>query len=275
MIDAMHAWKHESEFASLMEEKEIFTRSPPTPLIADAERDRYAANHALTSLQPMVQYLSGKEEELKKLGELINFVQQLCNRVPVDNAEEQFEILHPLRTWLFFLPIDFLRRGGVRRQDPRTMVLLAHYYGVALAVEPLFPAVGAAYFGTMSVGPIEKIHTTLAGMASQRPEAQRALDMMGFPLQMVSRFRERMDWKRRLSSAGAVVAAAPRTSIHSSHLAGWDFQAFPEYAMLAGAGPLEGVPGAVRAPVMNVQESSIATDFIASAMNSKWREGGS
>lgn len=41
------------------------------------------------------------------------------------------------------------------RGSPSALVILAHYY--TIAVEPLFPEVGAAYFGTLSLGPIEEI----------------------------------------------------------------------------------------------------------------------
>jgi hypothetical protein len=247
----MHDWKHESEFAEFMEEKEIFTRGAFRPQIADPQRDRHVVSHVYNSLLPLVDYFHGKDEELKGLEELINFVEGLYEYIPVHSAEEQFALLHPLRTWLFFLPIDFLRRG---QQDASVMVLLAHFYGVALAVEPLFPAVGAAYFGTMSVGPIEQIHKTLV------KRAQSAVALMGFPLEMVRHFRERMDWRRAQTVSPGGVRAS-----HSSHLTGWNFDAFPEYAMVGGH--TQTVPTTT---VQDVHGSVAASDFIASAM---WRVG--
>jgi hypothetical protein len=140
-------------------------------------------------------------------------------------------------------------------------MLLAHYYGVALAVEPLFPAVGAAYFGTMSVGPIEQIHMTLFRQAAQSATAQRALGFMKFPLEMVKHFRDRMDWRR----ATTVAPVAAARTLHSGHLSGWNFDAFPEYAMVSTGN----VPGAQVATVQDIQGSGAASDFIASAM---WRQ---
>jgi hypothetical protein len=36
-------------------------------------------------------------------------------------------------------------------------IVLADYYTVALIIEPLFPEVDAAYFGSLSLKPIEEI----------------------------------------------------------------------------------------------------------------------
>ena len=284
VIDAMHPWKHESEFSGFMEEGEIFTGGTQRAPIADPQRDLHVVSHVCKSLYPLRDHFQGKDEELRRLEELVDFVQRLSERVPVHSAEEQFELLHPLRTWLFFLPIDFLRKG---QQDASVMVLLAHFYGVALAVEPLFPAVGAAYFGTMSVGPIEHIHRTLV---KRMPSA---LALMTFPLEMVSHFRQRMDWRRaqagshaaggvggvRAAAAAAAAAAAEEEEQgqhhahhHPHHLrGGWNFDAFPEYAMVGGGlaqrvSPVPTSPSAVQ----DVRGSGAASDFIASAM---WRVG--
>jgi len=283
VIDAMQAWKHESEFAEFMEEGDVFTRGSLRPRIVDPQRDRYVVNHVYERLLPLMEYFRSQaqgqdsnDQALKGLEDLVNFVQELQDKIPAHTAEEQFQLMHPLREWLFFLPIDFLRGG---RTDSSVMVLLAQFYGVALAVEPLFPAVGAAYFGTMSVGPIEQIHRTLLQQAATTPSppataaaARGALDLMGFPLEMVKHFRERMDWRR----ATGVVPPPPPSStsstttpspLHSNNLGGWDFGAFPEYAMVNTGGGY--VPRPPQSP-QDVQSSFTASDFIAHAM---WREG--
>jgi len=293
VIDAMQAWKHESEFAEFMEEGDVFTQGSPRPQIVDEQRDRYVVNHVYKCLLPLVEYFRNptrggqdtNEQALKGLEDLIGFVQKLQDKIPAPTAEDQFQLMHPLRGWLFFLPIDFLRRG---QTDPSVMVLLAHFYGVALAIEPLFPAVGAAYFGTMSVGPIEQIHQTLVqqaiattasatttGFPAAATAARGALELMDFPLEMVKRFRERMIYRRSTSvapppapSPTAVTTAS--SPLHSNHLGGWDFGAFPEYVMVnTGGGGGGGYVPPLQSP-RDVQRSFTASDFIAHAM---WREG--
>jgi hypothetical protein len=288
----MHSWKQESEFAGFMEEKEFFTREPFQSRIADPQRDRHVVNHVYNCLLQLLEYFQGRDEELRSLKELINFVHGLYEFIPVHAAEDQFALLHPLRSWLFFLPIDFLRQG---QQDPTAMILLAHFYGVALAVEPLFPAVGAAYFGTMSVGPVEQIHRKLAKRAAASQEARHALGLMEFPLEMVQHFRDRMNW-RRIPAPPAPAAAGPPgpevsplsphrvspvNALNLSHLGGgWNFNAFPEYTMLntatvpvsgSGGGPRRSVTAAGPSPTtpQDVHGSVTASDFIASTM---WRQ---
>jgi len=284
----MHSWKQESEFAGFMEEKEFFTREPFRSRIANPGRDRQVVNHVYNCLLQLLEYFHGRDEELGSLNELINFVHGLYEFIPVHAAEDQFALLHPLRSWLFFLPIDFLRRG---QQDPTAMILLAHFYGVALAVEPLFPAVGAAYFGTMSVGPVEQIHRMLVKCAAASQEARHALGLMEFPLEMVQHFRDRMNW-RRIPAPPAPAAAGPGAEVsplsphpvnalNLSHLGGgWNFNAFPEYTMLntatvsvsgsgGGAGGSVTTAGPSPTTPQDVHGSFTASEFIASTM---WRQ---
>lgn len=195
VISAMQEWRHDSEFGEFMEEKRIFSRTPFQPQIEDPERDKQVLEHVYEALKGLEPYVSGKAEETRGLNDLMNFIQNLQRYVPIHSAEEQFEFIHPLRAWLFFLPIDFLKRV---KRDPSVMILLAHFYGVALAVEPLFPAVGAAYFGTMSVGPVEEIHRNLLRQRDRMDagELQWPISLMEFPLNMVHEFRQRMGWRR-------------------------------------------------------------------------------
>jgi hypothetical protein len=95
---------------------------------------------------------------------------------------------------LFWLPIVFLQQT---RGSSFALVILAHYYTIALVVEPLFPEVGAAYFGSLSVGPIEEIARRLFSInVSQTSESDMTtpLSLMEYPIDMVSKFRSRMGW---------------------------------------------------------------------------------
>ncbi|KAL7269151.1 hypothetical protein RUND412_008198 [Rhizina undulata] len=284
VIDAMREWKNESEFGELMDEKEVFSRGPYRPQIADPERDKQILDHVSGALQQLQPYVHGKEQETKGLKDLISFIRDLHSVLPVNGPDQQFELLHPLRSWLFFLPIDFLKRV---KRDPCVMVLLAHFYAVALAVEPLFPAVGANYFGSMSVGPIEEIYSTLKQKAEQpnADDLRWSISLMEFPLDMISQFRERMSWRilevnspdeekdPELAMQIPIEShheAGPstRTSLPPLHcnLGNFDSNAFTAYGMARS--PAQSQPSTPTSIGQNISGSLAASGFITSVL---WR----
>lgn len=192
----MQPFQDESEFREYLEENNFFHEAPGPKQLSPEETARLL-NHIFNSLRILEPFVQGREEESRGLNDLILFVRNLAGNILLQSAAEQFERLHPLRSWLFFLPIAFLKRA---REDQDVLILLAHFYAVALAVEPLFPAVGAAWFGSLAVGPIVEIHKNLVPQHQNMtlPEKQRRwpIHLMEFPLEVVRDFRIRMGWKR-------------------------------------------------------------------------------
>ncbi|KAI9834010.1 MAG: hypothetical protein M1826_005915 [Phylliscum demangeonii] len=203
VIDAMQSWKLESHFADFMDEQPTFPRAPSSPLPLDPLRPREARQedlnalqHAHRALRTLEGYVAGKDEESKRLTELISFVRSLRSFLPVTSAAQQFELLQPLRAWLFWLPISFLQRPT---RDASVLLVLAHFYAVALALGPVFTEIGASYFGSMSIAPIEEIVNTLTRMQESQPideDQPSPLTYMQFPLEMVADFRARMGWSQ-------------------------------------------------------------------------------
>lgn len=251
VIEAMQEWKYDSEFKDFMDERETYSGSSSCAApVSDPDRDHYVLKHVYGCLMRLTPFFVGKEHERKSLNELLGFIQELQSAVPIRNADDQFELLYPLRNWIFFLPLELLRHG---KQDPGIMVLFAHFYGVALAVEPLFPAVGPAYFGSMAIGPIEDIHQTLMNMqvtARRGDDMSWAVGLMDFPLEMIGEFRRRMDWKRAADISSPRIKVEPNvlhahggggggpslsSSTHVSLLSalnGFDWSAFENMEML-------------------------------------------
>ncbi|KAI9831018.1 MAG: hypothetical protein M1819_005256 [Sarea resinae] len=201
VIDAMQPWRQESIFTDFMDEQSTFPKAPASPnpfSSAAAVESRHehlnTLRHIHASLQRVGPFLADREEETRRLRDLVNFVESLATALPAQTAEEQFRLLHPLLAWLFWVPVSLLQNA---RRTPRVMVSLAHLYAVALATEPLFPAVGAAYFSSLSIGPIEEIHRALIDIQSSQgynEETHTSLALMNFPLDMVANFRGRMGW---------------------------------------------------------------------------------
>ena len=200
VIDAMQPWKNESQFGDFIAEQSTFPTAPPSPapgskkLSNPRKADLDSLQRAYAQLQKVELHLKENGEDVKAIQQLMSFVRGVRKVSPSHTAAQRFEMLNPLRAWLFWLPVMFLQQT---RGSPSALVILAHYYTVALVVEPLFPEVGAAYFGSLSLGPIEEIARRLFSInVSQTSEAdlQTPLNLMEYPIDMVSKFRSRMGW---------------------------------------------------------------------------------
>lgn len=192
----MSAWKHQSLFRDYLTEKELFSGTVRPNAHPSRARDEQTIFRLSSALQPFQHYLAPDEESSRLLREILHFIHHLQQYVPIVDPNEQFEKLQPLRDWIFFTPLDMRNRRGLR-----SLVLLAHIFGVALAVEPLFPEIGPAWFGTTCVAPVEEIHKTLREYLRTQ-EGVDAVRWMKFPLEMVQHFRHRMGFQ-----PGSVVGA--------------------------------------------------------------------
>lgn len=114
---------------------------------------------AMDTLKPCVEPCL---ELRKAVQELAVFVENL-RRIPLNlTAEEQLKIIYPVRWWFRFLPTRFLQQTN---SDPWVMVVLAFYNLVALAVDPIMPALGIAYFTIAKARMIEAIGSFVGTLA--------------------------------------------------------------------------------------------------------------
>jgi hypothetical protein len=196
----MQPWKNESQFGDFIAEQSTFPTAPPSPapggkkLSNPRKQDLESLQRAYAQLQNVEAHLKENNEDVKAIQQLMSFVRGVRKVSPSHTAAQRFEMLNPLRAWLFWLPVMLLQQT---RGSPSALVILAHYYTIALVVEPLFPEVGAAYFGSLSLGPIEEIARRLFSInVSQTSDAdmQTPLNLMEYPIDMVSKFRSRMGW---------------------------------------------------------------------------------
>jgi hypothetical protein len=108
-----------------------------TPLSQDARREHLNALidiHA--SLQRLQPYLNRNDQETKWVDQLKGYLDRLRVSNDPQTPEEQFNQLYALRKWLFWVPISLL---AAKRGDVNVLVVLAHFYATALALEPMFP----------------------------------------------------------------------------------------------------------------------------------------
>ena len=199
VIEAMDAWKHESQFGDFIAESSTFPTAPPSPTPdhkshQPSQADLDIFQRTLQQLQKVEAYLKQHKQDYKSIQQLISFLKGSRKVSPTLSPAQQFERLRPLRTWLFWLPVKYLKESG---GSANALLTITHYYTAALVMERLFPGIGAAYFGSLTLGPVEDIARRMFAMSNSANGASTAhtpLTLMEFPIEMVSEFRSRMGW---------------------------------------------------------------------------------
>lgn len=202
-------WREESELARYMDGQRAFrsARTPITPTYPASigqwqNEDLIRLDRVIASLQNIHQRISHNQEHFRRISDLLAFTQRLREDLPVQSPEGAFERLQPLRTWLFWLPPAMLRGGDT---ELGAVAVLSQFYGVALALEPIFPEFGGSYLGSMAVTPIEEIRRILYHRKTTNPfapEIQLALTLMDLPAEIVAEYRSRLQWSPRQSFDG-------------------------------------------------------------------------
>lgn len=197
----MDAWKHESQFGDFIAESSTFPTAPPSPgpnhrPSQPRDEDIQAYQRTLEQVQKVEAHLKRNKEETTQIQHLIGFLKGARKISPTLSIAAQYERLQPLRTWLFWMPVGYLQN---HHGSPNSLVIIAHLYTVALLMERLFPEIGAAYFGSLSISPVEEIARRLmsisvAGGGESRVQQQRPLTLMEFPIDTLNEFRSRMGW---------------------------------------------------------------------------------
>jgi hypothetical protein len=205
VIEAILAdgWKDESQFREFIAESSTFPTAPPSP--TPDHKPSQPRKEDLDALQRTLEQLQAVEAHLKHIGEdttqfvrLINFLRGVRKVSPSLSVAQQFDRLQPLRKWVLWLPVFYLQQTG---GSPSALLSIAHYYTVALLMERLFPEIGAAYFGSLTMAPVEAIHQRLVQIQTmgllegeQQAMLSTVLSFMEFPLQTLNEFRSRMGW---------------------------------------------------------------------------------
>ncbi|KAI0598193.1 hypothetical protein F4775DRAFT_201253 [Biscogniauxia sp. FL1348] len=199
VIEAMEPWKHESQFGEFIAESSTFPTAPPSPSPdhkphEPRKEDLEAFQRTINQLTKVEAHLKQNKEDPQLIQQLVSFLKGARKVSPIQSIEEQFDRLRPLRTWLFWLPVMCLKQNGT---SPSALVVIAHYYTAAIMMERLFPEIGSAYFGSLSIGPVEEIARRLLSInvsGSLEGDLQTPLTLMEYPIDTISAFRSRMGW---------------------------------------------------------------------------------
>ncbi|KAI0403399.1 hypothetical protein F4802DRAFT_608139 [Xylaria palmicola] len=199
VIEAMEPWKDKSHFGDFIAESSTFPSAPPSP--QPDRKPNQPHKEDLEAFQRIINQLTKVEAHLKHNKEDYQLIQQLASFLkgarkvsPIQSIEDQFDRLRSLRTWLFWLPVACLKEKGA---SPSALLVIAHYYTAAMMMERLFPEIGAAYFGSLAIGPVEEIARRLFSITiseSLDEDAQTSLSLMEFPIDTIAAFRSRLGW---------------------------------------------------------------------------------
>ena len=197
----MDAWKHESQFGDFIAESSTFPTAPPSPgpdhrPTQPRDEDMQAFQRTLEQVQKVESHLKHHKEETTQVQHLVGFLKGSRKISPTLSIAQQYERLQPLRTWLFWMPVGYLQNF---HGSANSLVVIAHLYTVALLMERFFPEIGAAYFGSLCISPIEEIARRLmsisvAGGVDSDSRRETPLTLMEFPINTVGEFRSRMGW---------------------------------------------------------------------------------
>lgn len=196
VVTAMHPWREKSLFADYLLEDDLYQASPsavykPVNFLTDTD-ETAALRYIRDALQRVALFAQGRIEESLMLKNLMAFIDNVAQHLPIEDPAMRFYLLEPTRSMLYWYPTQLASRA---RNDPVALVVLAHLYAISLTVQPVFAGSGAAHFRGLSTTPIVDIYQTLTEMHKAKGETMESfvpLSLMNFPMQAVSLFRSRM-----------------------------------------------------------------------------------
>lgn len=202
----MQSWRNESLFADYIAEHSPmptrhFMNPISTPLSQDARRDHLnALTDIHASLQRLQPYLNRNDQETKWVDQLKGYLDRLRTSGQPQSPEEQFNQLYALRKWLFWVPISLL---AAKRGDVNVLVVLAHFYATALALEPMFPDVASVFVAGLSLRPLENIIQVVQAYQDPRfaSDMQTMSYLVQFPIDIIASYKSRREWSRQQSTS--------------------------------------------------------------------------
>jgi hypothetical protein len=197
----MQSWSGESALSASINQQIILSQHTFTNhsnfVGAEARQDHL---NTLARVQNILQrlhpYLSACEQESRWINQLSDYIQRLVNSESPPTSEDQFKQLYALRKWLFWVPVTLL---SSRKGDIITLLVLSHFYAVALTLEPLFPHIGAPFLGSLALPPLEeliKVINTVQASDSFSSMTQAAATMMEFPREALATYKSTQPWNQ-------------------------------------------------------------------------------
>ncbi|KAI9711227.1 MAG: hypothetical protein M1820_002214 [Bogoriella megaspora] len=218
VIINMQPWKQESIFADYLMTQDltsyqVLDHDSGTPVTQEMRQHHLATLQSIyTSLQRLLPYVAGQEQLTSWTGQLQSYIQRLQSSSPAQTAEQQFGYLYVLRKWLLWVPPLLL---GSQQRDFSSLLVLAYFYTTALALEPLFPDIAAAFCANLALGPLDEIFRIADALQANQSFAsntQAATTIMEFPRETASNYKARIIWRRQQLEPAALESMQQESS---------------------------------------------------------------
>ena len=184
----MNLWKDSSIFASYIDEYPSFF-SPIAVKPPKLSFDDESLPEATDALQKLASRITTNHMLSSRVQEVREFTNDIQMFSATMKNDQFFEKLQPLRFRLFWMPVTLVQADDLEVSD---LIVLAHLYSVALAVDSALPELGGAALGAMTVKAIEEIDRMVKYGPATRPSVgftQPVVDdLMHFPRVMLTKF---------------------------------------------------------------------------------------
>ena len=176
------------------------------PLTPAGQRDRLETLAAIrAALSRLVAAVAPQGRDRRHVDELASYCDTLARSPLPQSPREQFDVLYHFRKLLLWAPVSLLggggSAGGSGRVEPSTLVALAHLYASALAMEPVFPDIGAAFLGGLAAPPLAQCLLRAQQCADSGEHdagsAAAVAQLMEFPRAALEGYQRRREWAQR------------------------------------------------------------------------------
>lgn len=205
----MQSWSDESTLGDLIGQQGISpsqTFTNESTIVSGESRQEHLVilQRIQTTLQRLQPYLASYEQEARWIDQLSGYIQRLRTSNPPQTSEEQFTQLYALRKWLFWVPVTLL---SSRKGDIFTLLVLSHFYAVALALEPVFAHIGSPFLASIALPPLDELIRIINTVQSSNDFAsitQSAALMMEFARETLDQYRSRRTWRQQAEGVASV-----------------------------------------------------------------------
>ncbi|EHY54362.1 hypothetical protein HRR86_002051 [Exophiala dermatitidis] len=218
VLSAMRQWLHESDLARYLESQRAVARittsaksTLPYSQGGIAHEELRHLEQITTAVHILRLRLPDSGGLTEHAGLLLEFLQGLQQDLHLQGPQKAFERLQPLRDLIFWLPPQILRSA---ESDLAPLTLLSHLYATALATDSVFPEIGGAYLGSMSVDPLENVHDLLRTRKAAQPHdtgAQVAVSLIEVPAQILASYRQRQRHNSHSGPNAGLYQYSPRS----------------------------------------------------------------